>query len=118
MNFLESEQENYKKEYYSFSAQVFTQTLWRILRYSGFKIISVILTVGLSLYLLLMILNLGGYVDEMMRGQIAETLGGMAMGGAFDGMEEEERDQYVEQLRFQMEEAMGLHQPLAIRTAR
>lgn len=118
MNFLESEQENYKKEYYSFSAQVFTQTLWRILRYSGFKIISVILTVGLSMYLLLMILNLGGYVDEMMRGQIAETLGGMAMGGAFDGMEEEERDQYVEQLRFQMEEAMGLHQPLAIRTAR
>ena len=101
-----------------FSVQGARKTMRRILRYSGVRIITILLTIGLGLYLTLLIVNLGGYVDEIMEGQISERILGLGMTGAFDGMEEAERDATVEALRWQMEEAMGLHEPMAIRTAR
>jgi len=107
-----------KGERQAFSFRIFKQTLWRIFRYSSVRLVSVILTVGLSVYLVLITLNLGGYVDTIMEGQISEAIGGMAMAGAFKDMETEARDQYIEQLKYQMEESMGLHDPLPLRTAR
>jgi len=100
------------------SFKVARQTLGRILRYSSVRILSILFTIGLGLYLTLLIVNLGGYVDEIMEGQISERILGLGMTGAFDGMEESERDETVEVLRWQMEEAMGLHEPMPIRTAR
>ena len=94
------------------------KTLWRILRYSSVRILSILLTISLGLYLTLMIINLGGYLDEIMRGQIAERMLGMSMGGAFADVSEEEREETMAQIQWQMEEAMGLHEPLAIRTGR
>jgi hypothetical protein len=76
------------------------------------------LTIGLGLYLTLLIINLGGFVDEMMRGQISERILGLGMAGYFNDIPEEERQDQPAQIERQMEEAMGLNEPLAIRTAR
>ncbi len=76
------------------------------------------LAVSVGLYITLFVLNLGGYVDEMQRGQIAEMLGLMGFAGAFDDIPAEERNEYILQVQWEMEEAMGLHEPMAIRTAR
>ena len=94
------------------------KTLGRVFRYSGVRIVTILLTVGAGLYLTLMIINLGGYVDEIMRGQIAQMMLGMGRAGFFDDVPEEELDEYVAQIEWQMEEAMGLHEPMPIRTAR
>jgi peptide/nickel transport system permease protein len=94
------------------------KTLGRIFRYSAVRILSILLTIGLGLYLTLLIINLGGYVDEIMEGQISQTILGMGMSGYFDDVPEGERDQYVEMIREGMRESMGLNEPLALRTAR
>ena len=102
----------------SLSAQAMRKTIGRILSYSGIRILSVLFTVGLGLYLTLLIINLGGYVDEIMEGQIAERILGMGMSGAFDDIPPEDREAHIDEIRWQMQESMGLHEPLTIRTAR
>jgi len=57
-------------------------------------------------------------VDVIQEGQITEMIGGMAFAGAFDDIPEEARREYIEQLKWDIEDAIGLHEPLSIRTAR
>lgn len=109
---------NHNKDTRHWDKIAIRKTLGRILRYSSVRIITVLLTVAVGLYLTLLIINMGGYVDDIMRGQIAEMMLGMMMGGQFDDVPEAEREAYLEQVEWQMEESMGLHEPLAIRTLR
>lgn len=119
LDFLsEDEVQDYHKQSIDLSIESIKRTVGRILRYSGVRILSILLTVGLGLYLTLMIINMGGYVDEIMRGDIAQTVLMMSMGGAFDDIPEGEREAAMDDIFFQMEEAAGLHQPLSVRTAR
>ncbi|MFN2304762.1 MAG: ABC transporter permease, partial [Anaerolineales bacterium] len=105
-----------QKGYYS--SQIQRQTIGRIFRYIVVRVVTILMTVGLGLYIALFILNLGGYVDDIMYGQIFEAVGMMAYGGAFDDVPEDEYDEFVEQVIWDMAESMGLHEPLPIRTAR
>ncbi len=100
------------------SGEMLKKTLGRIFRYTAVRVLSVLLTIGLGIYLTLLVINLGGFVDEIMEGQISEALGMMGMSGAFNDIPVDEREAYIENLRWQMEEAAGLHEPLPIRTAR
>jgi len=94
------------------------QSVSRIFRYSIVRIVTIFLTVGVGLYLTLIVLNLGGFVDEIQEAEIAQSVAGMALTGAFEGMTVEERAETIEKLRWQIEEATGLHEPLPIRTVR
>ncbi len=100
------------------SGEMLKKTLGRIFRYTGVRILSVLLTISLGIYLTLLVINLGGYVDDIMKGQISEALGMMGLSGAFEDIPTDERQSYIEDLRWQMEEAAGLHEPLVFRTAR
>lgn len=100
------------------SAKIARKTFQRIFRYSSVRIITILLTVGLSLYLTLMVLNLGGYVDEIVSAEIDNAVGLMGYGDGFDDIPEDELEEYIEQLRWQMQEAAGLHESFAVRTAR
>lgn len=101
-----------------FTLNILLKALKRLSQYLVVRIFTVFIAVGIGLYITLMVLNLGGYVDEIQKGQITEMIGGMAFAGAFDDIPPDERVEYIEELRWQIEESMGLHQPLAIRTAR
>ena len=120
MTFFDDDQDDigFQKEKFRWDKLALRKTLWRVFRYSGVRILSILLTVGAGLYLTLMILNLGGYVDEIIRGQISQMMLGMGRAGFFDDVPEEELDDYVAQIEWQMEETMGLHEPMPIRTAR
>ena len=48
--------------------------LSRILKYSGARLVSLFITVVIGVYLTIMIANMGGYVDEIMRGQIRDGI--------------------------------------------
>jgi peptide/nickel transport system permease protein len=111
-------EENQQKEKKKFSFKILWKTLGRVFSYSIVRILTVLITVGVGLYLTLMIVNMGGYVDDIMEGQIAEILLGYGMGGYFDDMTEDERTEAIAEMQWMLEEQMGLHEPLAIRTAR
>lgn len=107
--------ENHKGD---FSSKIVQRTLGRLFRYTSVRILTILLTVGLGLYLTLMIINLGGFVDDIMFARIDESVGMMAYAGAFDDVPDDEYEEFIDQLRWQMAESMGLHEPLPIRTAR
>lgn len=95
-----------------------TNPFARIAKYTLVKGISLVVTVVLGVYLTILVANLGGHVDEIFRGMIAQTIMGRVQGGWLDDVPEEERDQIIEQTVWEMEEAYGLHQPFLLRTAR
>lgn len=49
-------------------------TLKRVLKYSGVRLISLIITVIIGVYLTIMIANMGGYVDELQKGMIDDRI--------------------------------------------
>lgn len=102
----------------NFSSDITRRTLGRIFRYTSIRVLTVLFTVGLGLFITLIVINLGGFVDDIMSAQIDEAVGMMGYGGAFDDIPEEELDAYIDNLRWQMAEAMGLHEPFLLRTAR
>lgn len=98
--------------------QTFRATLARIGKYTLVKAASLFITVVIGVYFTIIIANLGGAVDELFRGQIAEQIAGMVMGGWPEVEDQAEKDAIIAQTIWQMEDAMGLHQPFLLRTAR
>jgi peptide/nickel transport system permease protein len=70
------------------------------------------------MYLTILIINLGGHVDEIFRSQIAFQVGLMIYDGWPEGVEEPERTEIIEQTIWAMEEAKGLHRPFLERSGR
>jgi peptide/nickel transport system permease protein len=93
-----------------------TSTFRRVFTYVVVKAFTLFFTVAVGLYLFILILNLGGYVDRVFSAAIDEYIGAMLQGGWLDNTPEPERSQIIEQTRWQMQEARGLHKPFAIRS--
>ncbi len=91
-------------------------TLVRLIRYIVVKGLTLFATVAVGICVTLLIVNLGGYVDEIFKSQIAEQVGLMIYGGWPEGAVEPERTQIIEQTIWAMEEAQGLHQPFLERS--
>jgi len=88
----------------------------RIASYTIFRIVKIAIMVVISVYLTILIANLGGFLDTVKKANIAEALGGMVQGGWMKEIEDEaERTQIFEQTRLAMEEAAGLNTPFLIR---
>jgi len=92
------------------------ENLKRLTKYTLYKGVMLFFTVAIGVYITILIANFGGYIDEIFRGQIAESIMGMSMGGAFDDVPVEERDARIAEIEWQMEENMGLHDPFLLRT--
>ena len=95
-----------------------TSTLRRVFLYSIGKAITLFITVAIGLYLTILVINLGGYVDQVFSAYIDEAIGGMIQGGWLKDTPEPERTQIIDQTRWEMQESAGLHQPFMIRTFR
>ncbi len=74
--------------------------------------------VVVAVYLTIFIANLGGYVDEIVRNNIAWAIAGMRLGGWLKDVPTEERNQIIEQTMWHMEEEAGLHEPFMARSVR
>jgi len=51
-----------------------SSALARVLKYSGVRLLSLFVTVVIGIYLTIMIANMGGYVDKMMKAEIQERI--------------------------------------------
>ena len=95
------------------------ETISRVVKYSLVKAFTLQDTVTISLYLTILIINLGGYADRVFAGMIDEQIGTMLLGGWLKEVTDPvERSRIVEETRWAMQEAQGLHQPFLLRTVR
>ncbi len=94
-------------------------TLARIVRFSLVRLASLFVTIVIGVFLTIMIANMGGYVDEIMRAQIRESVTiAVAANPAAQSLSPETRNQLVLDRISQEEKRLGLDQPLVLRSMR
>lgn len=93
--------------------------LVRIVRYSGVRLVSLFITVVIAIYLTIMIANMGGYVDQMMKAEIQERITmQIANNQAYKSMDPATKNKLTQE-KIQSEiERLDLDQPLVVRSAR
>lgn len=91
----------------------------RVMRYVLMRVLTLFATVVVGVYLTVLIANMGGYVDEIQRAQIRETILQQALNNAsFKVLTLEERNKRIEEAVALREKRVGLDQPFAIRSFR
>lgn len=92
-------------------------TFTRVARYTLVRLVTLFFTIVVGVYLTIMIANMGGYVDQIMRGEIKERVTlAIVMNPANKNMDPDIRNKLVNEKILQEEERMGLNRPIAIRS--
>lgn len=103
----------------SSSRKARTQAFVRMLRYTLLRLVALFVTVVVGVYITVLIANMGGYVDEIRRGQIRETiLLETSTDEVFMRLSDTERASIIEEHIRLQEERLGLNQPFLIRSFR
>lgn len=95
-----------------------SKTWRRVAKYVAVKSLTLVLSVAVGLYLTILVINLGGAIDESFRAEIAESLGLRIRSGWLHELSEEERARVFAETQYAMEEALGLHEPFLLRSVR
>ncbi len=94
-------------------------TLIRVLRYVSVRLITLFVTVVIGIYLTILIANMGGYVDTIMRGEIRDRVtGSIAGNAAYVKMDPQVRQNLIDEQIASEEKRIGLNVPIAIRNFR
>ena len=94
-------------------------TLLRVSKYIVVRILTLFATVVIGVYLTIMIANMGGFVDTIMKGQIRDRVTqGIIASPSAQTMEPEVRQKLIQDTIAKEEERMGLNVPIAVRNAR
>ena len=92
------------------------QTFSRFIRYSSIRLVTLCIMVAISVFLTIIVANLGGFLDKVISANIDESIGFMIKGGWLkDVTDQAERDQIIEQTRAAMQESAGLNSPFLLR---
>jgi peptide/nickel transport system permease protein len=92
-----------------------SSTFSRVAKYTLIRALILCLAVVVGVFLAIILINFGGFVDQIYQERINWALAHMAMD--MHGMSPEEKFPILEQARWEMEEAMGLHEPFLRRCA-
>jgi peptide/nickel transport system permease protein len=96
-----------------------SDTFTRVARYTGVRLVTLFITVVIGIFLTIMIANMGGYVDEIQRGEIRENVALRANASpAIRNLSPEERTKWMEEQYRLAEKQLGLDQPFVVRTGR
>lgn len=91
----------------------------RMTRYVAVRLLTLFTTVVIGVYLTILIANMGGYVDEIIRGQIRDSVTqSVAASPSFQSMSSDERRQLIAERIALEEKRRGLDTPIAIRNFR
>ncbi len=93
-------------------------TLTRVLRYTAVRVVILFLTVVASVYLTILIANMGGYVDTIQRGQIRKLFSKQfALNPAFKALSAEEKQKQMADSELAIQEKrLGLDKPFLVRS--
>ena len=96
-----------------------TSTLMRVTRYTAVRLVTLFITVVIGVYLTIMIANMGGYVDTIMRNDIRDQVTQtFASNPLMQQMDTATKQKLIQTQIAQQEERMGLNTPVAVRNAR
>jgi peptide/nickel transport system permease protein len=96
-----------------------SSTFGRVGRYTLTRLMTLFFTMLVGVYLTIMIANMGGYVDKIMKAQIRENTTISMMGSrGFQKMSSDERSKLLEATISQEENRLGLNTPFVIRSFR
>jgi peptide/nickel transport system permease protein len=96
-----------------------TGTFVRVSRYVVVRLLVLFATVVIGVYLTIMIANMGGYVDRIMKTEIRDRVTqSIGFNPAMQKMDPAVRRQLIEETIAQEEERLGLNIPIAIRNFR
>ena len=92
-------------------------TFMRMVRYTAIRLVTMAVTVTIGVYLTIMIANMGGYVDTIMRNEIRdETTQSMVANPANRSLDRAVLQKLIQQKIASQEQRLGLNQPFAIRS--
>jgi peptide/nickel transport system permease protein len=98
-------------------AKAGSSTLSRVAKYTGVRVVTLVATVIVSLYLTIMIANMGGYVDLIRKGAIRETVSQRVIADpAIKNLPPDARTQRLNQMIQLEEHRLGLDQPFTVRS--
>jgi peptide/nickel transport system permease protein len=90
----------------------------RVFKYVVVRAIVLSAMVVIGVFLAVLAINFGGYIDQIFRSNIDQALTGFAYGGGFRDVPEDQQEALLAQMRWNMEEAYGLHEPFLSRAVR
>jgi peptide/nickel transport system permease protein len=94
-------------------------TFARVVRYAIVRLLTLGVIIVVTVFLTILIVNLGGYLDTVVRANIDEAIGSMLLGGWLrDVTDDAQRMQIIDQTRAAMQEAAGLNDPFLLRCVR
>ena len=93
-------------------------TLSRVAKYVLVKAVWLALTVVIGIFLSVVVINYGGYIDQIFRAQVDDALMGFGKAGGFKGVPVDQIPALQEKMKWEMEEAYGLHEPFLSRCIR
>jgi peptide/nickel transport system permease protein len=89
----------------------------RMVRYTAVRLATMAVTVTIGVYLTILIANMGGYVDVMMRNEIKDnTTQAIMANRAFQNLAPEVKQKLVDEKIASEIERLGLNQPFAVRS--
>jgi peptide/nickel transport system permease protein len=93
-----------------------SSTLVRVTRYTALRLVTLFATVVIGVYLTIMVANMGGYVDQIMRSEIRERLTMQFTNSPITrSMSPEARKDFLANQIAQEEERTGLNTPVMVR---
>ncbi len=94
-----------------------SSTLMRVFKYTSVRLVALFFTVVVGVYLTILIANMGGYVDEIRRGDIRESVSLRIMADpALRDLDPDDRTRYMEEQIRLAEERLGLDRPFILRS--
>jgi len=94
-------------------------TLTRVLKYSAMRLVALLVTVTIGVYLTILIANMGGYVDELIKGQVNDRIMmTITQDRTMRDLPEEARTELIETQKQLEYQRLGLDQPFLIRSFR
>jgi peptide/nickel transport system permease protein len=100
------------------SPRAFLRTLSRLFRYTVVRMAAILVAVVVAVFLTIFVANLGGYVDDIVRSQIDQTVAARVQGGWLRELPADERFEIVEETIASWREAAGLNEPFLLRCLR
>lgn len=92
-------------------------TLSRVVQYTGLRMIAMLITIMIGVYLTIIIANMGGHVDNIRKGYIREQVAlSVGFNDEFKNMTSEERRAHIDKLVALQEKRMRLDQPFLLRS--
>ena len=94
-------------------------TFMRLVRYTALRIVTLAITVTVAVYLTVLIANMGGYVDTIMRNEVTDNITqSIASNPAFRNLQPTVREKLIKEKIAAEVERLGLNQPFAVRSFR